>query len=168
MGLDLRVPRRSEIVDQILISKFYDPQLERDVVREERADERPWMTLGNLESSGALSAVTGVEVGKMAYGTGAIPFLRTSDIAEWEVSRDSKQFVSEEVFRAYEAEAALEENDVLLVRDGTYLVGSSAIVSNDDTPALFCGGMFRLRVHDRELVAPHALLALLNLPIVRR
>ena len=114
--------RRSEIVDQILIPKFYDPQLERDLVREERADERPWMTLGNLESSGALSAVTGVEVGKMAYGTGAIPFLRTSDIAEWEVSRDSKQSVSEEVFRAYEAKAALEENDVLLVRDGTYLL----------------------------------------------
>ena len=160
--------RRSEIVDQILIPKFYDPQLERDVAREERADERPWTTLGSLESSGALSAVTGVEVGKMAYGTGDIPFLRTSDIAEWEVSRDSKQSVSEEVFRAYDAKAALEEDDVLLVRDGTYLVGSSAIVSNDDTPALFCGGMFRLRVYDRELVAPHALLALLNVPIVRR
>lgn len=72
------------------------------------------------------------------------------------------------MFRAYEAAAALKENDILLVRDGTYLVGSSAIVSNDDTPALLCGGMYRLRVHDPKQVAPHALLALLNLPVVRR
>ena len=160
--------RRSEIVDQILIPKFYDPQLERDLAQEEGTDDSPWTTLGSLENSGALSAVTGVEVGKMAYGTGAVPFLRTSDIAEWEVSRNSKQSVSEEVFRTYEGKAALEKNDLLLVRDGTYLVGSSAIVSDGDLPALFCGGMFRLRVHDPELVAPHALLALLNLPIVRR
>ena len=160
--------RRSDIVDQILIPKFYDPQLENDLAQEEEADSRPWTTLGCLEKAGALSAVTGVEVGKMAYGTGSVPFLRTSDIAEWEVSRNPKQSVSKEVFRAHEAKAALEKNDLLLVRDGTYLVGSSAIVSDGDVPSLFCGGMFRLRVHDLELVAPHALLVLLNLPIVRR
>ena len=57
--------QRSGIVDQILIPKFYDPTLEQEIAQKERADERPWVTLGQLEESGALSAVTGVEVGKM-------------------------------------------------------------------------------------------------------
>ena len=38
-----------------------------------------------------LSADTGVEIGKMAYGTGDIPFVRTSDLAQWEIKRDPKQ-----------------------------------------------------------------------------
>ena len=58
--------------------------------------------------------------------------------------------------------------DLLVVRDGTYLVGSSALVTDADVPALFCGGMFRLRVKDRNRLDPHVLLAYLNLPIVRK
>jgi hypothetical protein len=49
-----------------------------------------------------------------------------------------------------------------------YLVGSSALVTDDDLPALFCGGIYRLRSLDRDTLDPHALLALMNLPIVRR
>jgi hypothetical protein len=104
----------------------------------------------------------------MAYGTGPIPFLRTSDIADWEVKREPKQGVSQQVFAAFERKAALKPLDVLVVRDGTYLVGSSALVTEGDVPALFCGGMFRLRVKDKDRLDPHVLLAYLNLPIVRK
>jgi hypothetical protein len=47
-------------------------------------------------------------------------------------------------------------------------VGSSALVAESDLPALFCGGIFRLRVKDKSKGNPYALLAFLNLPIVRR
>ena len=43
---------------------------------------------------------TGIEIGKMAYGTGDIPFIRTSDISNWELKNDPKQNISEEIYGA--------------------------------------------------------------------
>ena len=117
---------------------------------------------------GFLSATTGQEVGKMAFGTGYIPFLPTSDLAEWEIHGNVKQGVSEEIFARYRESASVEANNVLLVRDGTYLVGSTGFVTEEDCPALFCGGMYRLRMLNCSKKAPFALLAFLNLSIVRR
>ncbi len=34
----------------------------------------------------------------MAYGTGTIPFIRTSDISNWEIKADFKHGVSEEIY----------------------------------------------------------------------
>jgi hypothetical protein len=61
----------------------------------------------------------------------------------------------------------LAEGDVIIIRDGTYLVGSSALVSANDLPALICGGIYRLRLINRQALSPTALLGLLNLPVVR-
>jgi type I restriction enzyme M protein len=42
---------------------------------------------------------TGIEIGKMAYGTGQIPFIRTSDLSNWEIKADFKHGVSEDVYQ---------------------------------------------------------------------
>ena len=94
--------------------------------------------------------------------------MRTSDISEWGVKHSIKHSVGKDVYAQYEAKAAVSANDVLLVRDGTYLVGSTALITSHDCPALFCGGMYRLRMIDAPQYASYALLAYLNLPIVRR
>jgi hypothetical protein len=104
----------------------------------------------------------------MAYGTGTIPFVRTTDIAEMEVKTDPRQGVSRSIYDEVSPKALLAKNDVLLIRDGTYLVGSSAIVTDNDLPALICGGIYRLRSTDSLALDPFVLLALLNLPVVRR
>lgn len=110
---------------------------------------------------------TGVEVGKMAYGTGEIPFIRTTDIVELEIKSDPRQGVSREIYEDYRGKAGILENDILLVRDGTYLVGSSAIALSTDLPAIFCGGIYRVRALS-SCINPFSLIGLLNLPIVRR
>lgn len=160
--------RRDAIRDRVLVPKYYDPDLEDDLAAQMRALPIPWVSLGELVARGVMTAETGVEVGKMAYGTGPIPFMRTTDLAEWEMKLDPKQGVSEEIYTQHARRAGLLADDVLVVRDGTYLVGSSAIVSSDDVPALFCGGIYRLRSTAHDEVDPGALLAYLNLPIVRR
>ncbi|MHB1845351.1 MAG: restriction endonuclease subunit S domain-containing protein [Deltaproteobacteria bacterium] len=160
--------RRSTLVNRILIPRYYDPELEADLKIAERADGAAWIPLGQLVDDGTLKVSTGVEVGKMAYGTGAIPFIRTSDLVDWELFRDPTQGVSEAVSSRYNPKGVLQEDDVVLVRDGTYLVGSSALVLKEDLPALFCGGLYRLRVAKKKPLGPHALLGLLNLPLVRR
>lgn len=159
---------RAKLAQRILIPKYYDPDLKEDLAEEEGKWDEEWVSLKELVDSGHLLATTGEEVGKMAYGTGDVPFLRTSDISEWGVKHSIKHRVGEEVYARYEAKAAVSPNDVLLVRDGTYLVGSTALITEHDCPALFCGGMYRLRMTDAPQHAAYALLAYLNLPVVRR
>jgi hypothetical protein len=160
--------RRRDIVSRILVPKYYDPALEQDLKAAQASSKLPWVTIQELITSDQISVSTGVEVGKMAYGTGRIPFVRTSDIAEWSVKLDVRHGISEDIFAEYGEKASVKDGDIVLVRDGTYLVGSSAIVSADNVPALICGGLYRLRCADQSSITPAKLLGLLNLPIVRR
>jgi len=101
---------RSRIKNRIFIPKYYDPELEKDL-EEANSETNPWVTIQELVSDDLLSITTGVEVGKLAYGTGNIPFIRTSDIAEWEVKRDVKQGISEAIYDQYREKAAVAEGD---------------------------------------------------------
>lgn len=160
--------QRNEIKNRILIPKYYDPVLEAEIATSETGGEGSWVTLGTLVQAREITISGGIEVGKMAYGTGDIPFIRTSDLSNWQVNRNTKHGVSKEIYDKYKSRAGVRAGDVLVVRDGTYLVGSSAIVTRDDLPALYCGGILRLRVTDEGTVDPFFLLAALNAPLVRR
>ena len=159
---------RTQIQDRVLVPKYYDPVLEHDLSEEKARLSVEWRPLGDLIRSGELLIGTGVEVGKMAYGTGDIPFVRTTDIVDWEVRATSRHGVSRAIYEKNAHKAGLSNGDILVVRDGTYLVGSSAIVAGGDLPALICGGLYRLRVADNAQFNSFALMASLNLPIVRR
>lgn len=156
----------SQVCGNVFIPKFYDPHLEADL--QALSGTHNLVTLSDLVKRDTLSWSTGIEVGKMAYGTGSIPFLRTSDIANWEIKGDPKQNVSEDIYEANKQD--VQPDDILVVRDGTYLVGTSCIITEQDTKMLYCGGLYKLRVNkEREdALDPYLLLALLNTPIVRR
>jgi hypothetical protein len=158
---------RSTVARRILIPKYYDPALTTAIKTAEQQTQLPWLSLGMLIKLGLLSAKTGVEVGKMAYGTGDIPFIRTTDIAELELKADPRQGIAKAIYDKYAAKASLAGDDVILIRDGTYLVGSSALVTANDLPALICGGIYRLRSTDHNALSPATLLGFLNLPVVR-
>jgi hypothetical protein len=162
------VVQRSALKNRIFIPKYYDPILEQELASDEEKDSLPWVTIQELVDNGLLEVDSGVEVGKMTYGTGPIPFIRTSDLLDWEVKKDIRHAVSQSTYDEYSDDASLAAHDILLVRDGTYLVGSSALVSPDDLPALFCGGLYRLRIRDPKKLSPYTLLAFLNLPVVRK
>jgi type I restriction enzyme M protein len=157
----------SKIRNGIFIPKYYDPQLEADINALRHTHNL--MSLGDLCKGGkdaVISWDTGIEIGKMAYGTGDIPFVRTSDISNWELKGDPKQNVSEEIYEANKQD--VRAGDIFVVRDGTYLVGVSCILTEKDTKILYCGGLYKLRVEKPDQLDPYLLLALLNAPIVRR
>jgi type I restriction enzyme M protein len=129
-------------------------------------------SVGEFVRSGAVSIMTGVEVGKMAYGTGPIPFIRTSDLSNWEIKADPKHGVSEELYEAYKAKNPekfdVRAGDIFIVRDGTYLVGTSAVINSLDTKILYQSHLLKIRVNDPEVIDPWLLFAALNSPIVKR
>jgi len=126
------------------------------------------LEFGDLVKDGVLSLSTGDEVGKLAYGTGEIPFVRTSDISNWEVKLDPKHCVSEVVYERFRMRQDVRQNDILMVRDGTYLIGTCAIITEYDLPMLYQSHIYKIRVEDTSRINPFLLLVSLNSEFVQR
>jgi hypothetical protein len=155
----------STILNQIYLPTYYDVNISTELAQ--LAKHCELKTIKELSESGAIEFHTGNEIGKMAYGTGPIPFLRTSDFANWEINHTPKQVISEEIYAQYAEAEDIQENDVLVVRDGTYLVGSSCIITKEDVKSLFCGGLLKFRIQGGNL-DPFLFLGLMNSYIVKR
>lgn len=155
----------SEILNDILIPKYYDPEIEAEL--QMLCDTHNLVTLGDLIDNSIISITTGDEVGKMAYGTGKIPFIRTSDISNWELKIDPKHGVSEAIYESLADKQDVQAGDIFLVRDGTYLIGTCCMVTEHDIPILYQSHIYKLRVLNNKLDR-YLLLAILNSPIVKR
>lgn len=54
-----------------------------------------------------------------------------------------------------------------MVRDGTYLVGTCALITSEDKEIVYQSHIYKIRVKDKEKMNPLLLLALLSCPLVR-
>lgn len=158
--------RSDKIQNRILVPKYYNPEITLDLQRLKKT--HTLVTFGSLVEEKKISMDTGIEIGKMAYGTGGIPFIRTSDFSNWEIKADFKHGVSREIYEEYQGKVDVEPGDILMVRDGTYLIGITAIVTQSDVPMLFQSHIYRIRTLAKKEIDPWLLFACLNSPIVKR
>ena len=156
----------SQLKNDIYLPKYYDPEIIG--ILDRIGAHCQLLSVQELIDDNVIAISTGDEIGKMAYGTGDIPFVRTSDFSNWEIKSDTKQGVSEEIYNQYASKEDVRALDILLVRDGTYLVGTSCIITDADTKMLYCGGLIKIRVLDPGIIDPYCLLGLLNSYIVKR
>ncbi|TFG25876.1 MAG: hypothetical protein EU533_00465 [Promethearchaeota archaeon] len=112
----------------------------------------------------------GDEIGSQLYGLGDIPFIRTSEINNWEINLDSNKSTSEEVYEKYKERQNIEVGDILLVKDGgSNLIGNTAIVTELDTRIIIQSHIFQFKVLENDKhIDPYLLLYLLNLEIVQK
>ena len=150
---------------QIMVPKYYNPEI--DAHLKALSPTHDLLVLADLVENGTVSITTGVEIGKMAYGTGTVPFIRTSDLSNWEIKADFKHGVSEDIYEDVKGGCDVAAGDILMVRDGTYLIGTSAFVTESDVPMLFQSHIFRIRVLKPAAVDPYLLFVCLNAPIVK-
>jgi len=158
--------KKSQIKNSIYLPIYYNPELTENI--NSLSESYDLVKVRDLIDAGVISITTGDEVGKLAYGTGKIPFIRTSDIANWDIKIDPKQGLSEEIYNMYKESQDVQAYDILMVRDGTYLVGTCAMVSENDTKIVFQSHLYKIRSHDHNLMNPWLLLALLSSPIVKQ
>jgi type I restriction enzyme M protein len=149
-----------DLVSNVLAPRYYDPASAN--LLKSHTDTHRLITVGELVQNRVLEITTGDEVGKLAYGTGTIPFVRTSDISNWEIKVDPKHGVSEEIYKALRVKQDVRAGDVLLVRDGTYLIGTPAIVTKYDERIVYQSHILKIRSLDHSVVSPFLLLALLS------
>lgn len=124
-------------------------------------------TLGELVETGALAVRKGHEVGSQAYGTGEIPFIRTSDITNFEIATDPTKAVSEEVYNDYAQQQRLRPGDILMVVDGRYRIGATAMLSAQNCKSVVQSHLRIISVRKTSVVTPYALVFALNLPSVK-
>ena len=112
----------------------------------------------------------GDEIGSHVYGLGDIPFIRTSELNNWEINLDSYKKTSEEVYDQYKFKQNIEEGDILLVKDGgPNLIGKTAYITELDTKIIIQSHIFQIKTLDNdEFIDPYLLLSLLNLEIVQK
>lgn len=153
------VPIR-EISNNILVPRFYNPEPRRKL--HALSTTHDLYAIGDLVSSGHLSIASGDELGKLSYGTGDIPFVRTSDISNWEIKVDPKHGVSEELYQQYARKQDVREGDILMVRDGTYLIGTCAMVTQYDVRMVYQSHLYKIRIHPGAPLDNYLLLAALS------
>jgi len=112
----------------------------------------------------------GNEIGSHLYGLGNIPFIRTSEINNWEINLDSYKKTSEEVFNQYKEKQNIEVGDILLVKDGgPNLIGKTAYITEMDRNIIIQSHIFQIKIQENnEFIDSYLLLYLLNLEIVQK
>lgn len=157
---------KNNINERIYIPKYYDPSITDEL--QSLRGTHDLLSVQQLVDDKVISFGTGHEIGKLAYGTGDIPFVRTSDISNWEIKSAPKQGVSEEIYNEYAASQDVQVGDILLVRDGTYLIGTNCIITELDKKILYQSHILKIRVNNKEQIDPYLLFLALNSDIVQR
>ncbi|MDD1428171.1 N-6 DNA methylase, partial [Dolichospermum sp. ST_sed9] len=150
----------SKITDYILAPRYYNPEIINELQKLHNTHDL--IPISELISQGLLDVTTGDEVGKENYGTGDIPFVRTSDISNWEIKRNPKHCLSEEIYRSLAVKQDVREGDILMVRDGTYLVGHCAYITKYDKRIVFQSHIYKLRIKDNSKLSAYLLIAALS------
>lgn len=158
----------SQIKNWIFIPDYYDPELQQEISNLNNTDKFDVKTIGNLVENKELQIKRGNEIGSQFYGRGEVPFIRTSDIVNWELKIDPIKCVPEEIYERYRKQQDVKENDILFVKDGTFLIGRSAIVTKADEKIIIQSHLLKMRVSKESRITPFYLLYLLNTPIVQK
>lgn len=158
----------SALNENIFIPEYYNPEIGRELNRLKNSGKYNLVSIGDLIAQEALQIKRGNEIGSRHYGTGQVPFVRTSDIVNWEIKFDPIKSVSEDVYEKYKATQDIQAGDVLFVSDGTFLIGRTAIVTELDMKIIIQSHLKKIRVLRRDFINPYYLFYLLNNKIVRK
>ncbi len=157
-----------EIVDNIYIPEMYNPEVKQELQQLEASGKYNLISVEKLIDKKIIKITRGNEIGSRSYGTGNIPFVRTTDIVNWEIKLNPVKAVSEKIYDRYKDLQDIQENDILFVNDGTFLIGRSAIITKLDTKCIIQSHLRKIRVLDTNFISPYYLFYLLNTKIVQK
>ncbi len=156
--------------NEILIPRYYDPDTVKGINKISKSGDYEAKSIQDLIEEKVLKV-------KGAGGTASskeyniyddIPFLRTSDIGSWETRNYAVQNVNELTYLRYKERQDLQEGDILFIKDGTYRIGETLILTKYDLRMLVQSHFLKIRSLDWEKLDPYLLLYLLHTPIVRK
>lgn len=156
---------KKNIKEKIYIPEYYDPTIGKITRSNSKIN---FISVEQLIADGLIEISRGNEIGSENYGTGEIPFVRTSDLVNWEIKLNPIKGVSEEIYNQYKDQQDIREKDILFVSDGTFLIGSSSFVTSLDTKIVIQSHVKKIRCLDEKLLNSYYLFYLLNTKVVRK
>lgn len=157
----------SELDPYYLVPRYYSPEVKEVIDRFAENTDANLVTVAQLIESGRMQISKGHEIGSAAYGTGDIPFIRTSDIANLEITHDPTFGVSESVYAEYAPKQGLRLHDILFVNDGRYRIGNVCMLTEFDTKIVIQSHFRVIRSLDHRFLDPFLLLYLFRHPVVQ-
>jgi type I restriction enzyme M protein len=158
----------NEITENIYIPESYKPEIKEKINKIRNSKEYELVKFGDLVEQRVIQIKRGNEIGSQYYGTGDIPFIRTTDIVNWEIKMDTVKSISEEVYQKYRQQQDIQENDILFVNDGTFLIGRSSMITRNDVKAVIQSHLRKIRVVRHNELNPFYLFYLLNTKFVQQ
>jgi len=159
---------QNNLVNGILIPRYYNPDTQKLLKEMENSEQYEMKTVEQLRAEKIIKIRgAGTTVSPEDYDTGDIPFIRTSEISNWEISHDATHKVARDLYVKYKEKQDLKNEDLLFVKDGTFLIGDTALVTEFDHEVLIQSHFLIIRCLDKTKMSPYLLLYLLNSPIVK-
>ena len=157
----------SALEDGIWLPKYYKINVIDD--NKKYGEGYTTVSLADMERRNVIKITgTGKTVNADVYGEGDIPFIRTSDIANWEVCEDPTHCVPHSEYERVKESQDVRERDILVVKDGTFLIGKTAMITDLDTRIVLQGHFKKIRIIDYKRMSPYLLMGLLNTTYVRK
>jgi len=165
----------SEIKNNIFIPNYY-MGVEKKLKSLENDDAFELISIQELADRGILYTnrlghlPRGHEIGSQVYGLGEVPFIRTSEISNWEINLDANKKTSEEVYEQYKEKQNIEIGDILLVKDGgSNLIGKTAFITRLDKKIIIQSHIYQLKtLSNEQAIDSYLILYLLNLNVVQK
>ncbi|HPN32736.1 MAG TPA: N-6 DNA methylase [bacterium] len=159
---------KNELSNYIYIPEFYNPEITNRLKELEKSGIYNLMSFGELLNNNYIQIKRGNEIGSQFYGTGIIPFVRTTDIVNWEIKMDPIKAVADEIYEQYKSLQDIKANDILFVNDGTFLIGRAAFITRLDEKIIIQSHLKKIRVLKNDILTPYYLFYLLNTKIVKQ
>ena len=151
----------------VWLPKYYNAEID-EILKTYKKNNYEIISIGKMIDNKIIAITSGHEIGSKNYGIGSIPFIRTSEIGNLEIMTDTTHGTSEEVYAKYKDRQNIQNEDILMVSDGTYLIGRCAMVTDLDIKIIIQSHFKQIKVVDRKKLSPYLLLALINLDIVQK
>ena len=158
----------TEITDlYYMCPRYYDKSPLKELEKEAERLGAELISIREMVIKGYLKIRKGHEVGAEFYGTGDIPFVRTSDISNYEISIDPTRSVSDEIYEKFRDLEQLAPNDILMVADGRYRIGRTAILHEHNYVCVVQSHVKIITITPKSPIDAIEFLYILNLPMIQ-
>ena len=90
-------------------------------------------------------------------------------MSNWEIKADPKHRLGRGIYDALKEKQDVQIHDILMVKDGTYLIGTCGIITESDLEMVYQSHIYKIRTHSNPFgLNQFLLLAILSTDIVRR
>ena len=153
-----------DIVDKVYVPRYYWSRPGKTIDKIQGVES---LQVRKLLDEGIIESYKGHGSPPAIYkGEGEIPYIRVSDIVNWELYRNPTTGVPRHILEKIRGKGVrLKQEDVVFVRRGSYRIGTVAMASPYDNEVLLTGELVVLRVAQRSNkydIDPYYLLYLLS------